>query len=60
MQIEMTNRCNANCIMCIHFYLDIKGASDISDTIMNRLDSILPYCETVMLNGDGEPFYVVI
>ena len=20
MQIEMTNRCNANCIMCNHFY----------------------------------------
>ena len=56
MHIEMSNRCNANCIICNHFYLDNKGASDISDTIMNRLDSILPYCETVMLNGDGEPF----
>ncbi len=55
-QIEQTNRCNAQCIMCNHFYMGNRGASDISEQVMCKLEPIFPYCETVMLNGDGEPF----
>lgn len=55
-QIEQTNKCNARCIMCNHFYLSNKGASDISSDVMRRMIGVLPYCKTVMLNGDGEPF----
>lgn len=55
-QIEQTNRCNAQCIMCNHFYMGNRGASDISELVMSKLEPVLPYCETVMLNGDGEPF----
>lgn len=55
-QIEQTNKCNARCIMCNHFYLANNGANDISSAVMNQLVSIMPFCETIMLNGDGEPF----
>lgn len=55
-QLEHTNRCNAQCIMCNHFYLENKGASDISEEVIKRVEPILPYCQVLMLNGDGEPF----
>lgn len=55
-QIEQTNRCNAECIMCNHFYLENRGCTDLSADVVARLEHILPYCTTVMLNGDGEPF----
>lgn len=55
-QIEQTNRCNAGCIMCNHFYLDNRGSADLSPTVIAKIESILPFCETIMLNGDGEPF----
>ena len=56
LQVEQTSRCNAECIMCNHFYLGNRGCADISGPILEKLTPILPYCETVMLNGDGEPF----
>lgn len=55
-QLEHTNRCNAQCIMCNHFYLENKGASDISEEIIKKVEPILPYAQVLMLNGDGEPF----
>lgn len=55
-QLEQTNKCNARCIMCNHFYTGNKGAEDLSPEIEEKISTILPYCETLMLNGDGEPF----
>ena len=55
-QIEQTNRCNAECIMCNHFYLGNRGCGDLSETVIEKIQPILPYCQTIMLNGDGEPF----
>lgn len=55
-QIEQTNRCNAECIMCNHFYLGNRGGADLSPAVIAKIEPILPYCETIMLNGDGEPF----
>lgn len=55
-QVEQTNRCNAECIMCNHFYLENRGCMDLSEDVTERLEQLLPYCSTVMLNGDGEPF----
>lgn len=55
-QIEQTNRCNAECIMCNHFYLENRGCTDLYENVLKRLEHVLPYCTTVMLNGDGEPF----
>lgn len=55
-QIEQTNRCNAECIMCNHFYLGNRRCNDLDRAIIEKIEAILPYCETIMLNGDGEPF----
>lgn len=55
-QIEQTSRCNAECIMCNHFYLGNRGCNDIDLSVIEKIEPILPYCETIMLNGDGEPF----
>ena len=55
-QLEQTNRCNAECIMCNHFYLGNNGCKDLPESVAERITSVLPYCETIMLNGDGEPF----
>lgn len=55
-QIEQTSRCNAECIMCNHFYLGNRGCNDIDLSVIEKIKPILPYCETIMLNGDGEPF----
>ena len=55
-QLEHTTRCNAECIMCNHFYLENRGAQDLSIKVIEKLKEIFPYCETLMLNGDGEPF----
>lgn len=42
--------------MCNHFYLGNRGCDDLDPAVMESMEPILPYCETVMLNGDGEPF----
>lgn len=55
-QIEHSNLCNAQCIMCNHFFLGNKGGSHLDIDVVKKLESILPYCETIMINGDGEPF----
>lgn len=55
-QLEHTNRCNARCIMCNHFYLENKGAKDISYEMVKKIEPLLQYCKLIMLNGDGEPF----
>ncbi len=55
-QIEQTNRCNAECIMCNHFYLGNRGSNDLDLSVIEKIEPVLPYCETIMLNGDGEPF----
>lgn len=56
LQIEHTTRCNAKCIMCNHLYTGNRGAKDIDLDVLYALEDILKYAETVMLNGDGEPF----
>lgn len=55
-QLEHTNRCNAQCIMCNHSYIGNNGAQDVAKKIVNKIEPILPYCQVLMLNGDGEPF----
>lgn len=55
-QLEHTNRCNAQCIMCNHSYIGNNGAQDVAKEIIKKIEPILPYCQVLMLNGDGEPF----
>ena len=56
MQIEHTTRCNARCIMCNHLYTANRGARDLDADVLRGIEPVLPYVQTVMLNGDGEPF----
>lgn len=53
-QIELTDRCNSECIMCKHFYEMNDRASDLDDGILEKLERLLPYCRLVLLNGYGE------
>ena len=55
-QLEHTNRCNAQCIMCNHSYIGNNGAQDVSEEVIQKIKDIFPYCQIIMLNGDGEPF----
>lgn len=55
-QLEHTTYCNAECIMCNHFFLGNKGAETIDERVIAKIEPILPYCELIMVNGDGEPF----
>lgn len=56
LQVESTSLCNAKCIMCSHYYKDIKEGSHLAFSTSNELNEVLPYVETVMLHGIGEPF----
>lgn len=55
-QLEHTNRCNAQCIMCNHSYIGNNGAQDVLEEVIQKIKDIFPYCQIIMLNGDGEPF----
>lgn len=55
-QLEHTSRCNAECIMCNHFFLGNNGARDLDPGVLPLLEPVLERCTQLMLNGDGEPF----
>lgn len=56
LQVESTSLCNAKCIMCSHYYKDIREGVHLSFDHSKMLSEVLPYIETVMLHGIGEPF----
>lgn len=55
-QIELTSKCNAQCVMCSHYYEFNDCGAEASDIALRELESLLPYCKLVLLNGYGEPF----
>lgn len=56
LQLEHTSICNAECIMCLHYYKKNQGALNLSDEIFSKLLPIFPYVEEIVLHGNGEPF----
>lgn len=56
LQIESTSLCNAKCIMCSHNYKDMAEGDHLTFDKRKYFEGILPYVETVMLHGVGEPF----
>jgi len=56
LQMETTSKCNAECIMCSHYYTRNRSTSYLSSDIIEKLSYILPYVRVVALNGTGEPF----
>lgn len=56
MQLELTDYCNAECIMCNHLYQKNHGAQHLSKESFAMVESILPYLRVAILHGNGEPF----
>jgi len=56
LQIETTSNCNAECIMCSHYYTKNRNTSYLSKSIIEKLSDTLPYTRVVSINGGGEPF----
>ena len=54
-QLEHTSYCNARCIMCGHAIYGNRGAQHISEQMIDRITSLLPSCELMVLHGYGEP-----
>jgi len=54
LQIELTDRCNSECIMCKHYYEKNDRATDLDDGILEKIEKFLPYTKLVLLNGYGE------
>ena len=55
LQLESTSYCNARCIMCSHYYASNKGALDMDERMLGRLEELLPYLEVIIMHGNGEP-----
>lgn len=53
LEIEPTNRCNANCVYCVRKYATIRPDLDIEDYY--RLIDAVPFITQVHVNGFGEP-----
>ncbi|MEM3716419.1 MAG: radical SAM protein [Candidatus Bathyarchaeia archaeon] len=56
LQIEVTNRCNFNCQMCIRRVWDAKPADLNLDLYSKIARSTFQYLERLILYGLGEPF----
>ena len=56
LQLESTSFCNAQCIMCSHYYAGNKGALDMNHKILDKLSELFPYLDILIMHGNGEPF----
>lgn len=55
-QLELTDRCNAACIMCSHYYKGNTQAQDLKDGVLEKLEPLMANCRMMLMNGYGEPF----
>lgn len=56
LQIETTSRCNAECIMCSHYFSENKGADYLENSTLDNMIDAISLSRTISLNGMGEPF----
>ncbi len=56
LQLESTSYCNAQCIMCSHYYAGNKGALDMNKKMLEKLSELFPYLDVLIMHGNGEPF----
>ena len=56
LQLEHTDKCNAQCVMCSHYFTRNHGTAFAGEGVQNEVEKILPYVEKVTLQGMGEPF----
>jgi len=56
LQVEHTNICNAQCIMCTHYFNKNHNGKFVDNDFVEQIKPILPYLERITLHGIGEPF----
>lgn len=56
LQIEHTDKCNAACIMCSHYFTRNHGTAFSGKRLTERLEPVLPGVARITLQGMGEPF----
>ncbi len=55
LQIEHSNICNAQCIMCSHFFTQNARPRFAGQSFREIIRPLLPYAEKITLHGVGEP-----
>jgi radical SAM protein with 4Fe4S-binding SPASM domain len=56
-QIEPTNKCNLSCQMCHRSIMPLSSIGEMKFANFKKIvDPLLPYLQTVWLQGEGEPF----
>lgn len=55
-QLETTEVCNAECIMCNHLYSGKAPRNTKALEVFNRVERIFPFLRMAMIHGNGEPF----
>lgn len=55
-KIEHTSICNAQCIMCSHFFSDNSQKNMMDDRLEEHIEGLLKHVKRVLLQGSGEPF----
>jgi hypothetical protein len=53
LELEITNRCNADCVMCPR--RDLRPLGSMSDATFERVEALGPVSAGVILSGIGEP-----
>lgn len=56
LQLESTSFCNAQCIMCSHYYAGNRDALDMNTETLGKLSELFPYLDILIMHGNGEPF----
>ena len=56
LQLELTDVCNAECIMCSHLYQKNIDVGFLNDEGLDAVEPVLPYVRVAILHGNGEPF----
>lgn len=56
LQVEVTTRCNMRCAMCVKSAEGCRiPEAHMPMELFTRIESVLPHCHGLVLNGIGEP-----
>lgn len=55
LKIEHTSFCNAQCIMCSHYFSNNSQKKMMDDTLEDRIAPLLKHIKRILLQGSGEP-----
>jgi radical SAM protein with 4Fe4S-binding SPASM domain len=56
MFVDVTSRCNIDCVMCWRQFAFHNAFGDMPLETFKKLLPLMDYCESVVLQGSGEPF----